>query len=105
LLTPTSHWLPIRQTNAITKGLPSRKKQPTKKEAGMKCNQIRVVLDMPKGSTDVIVTKVNFLQWIRDTKVPNPYQIELKGTSENDLRLVALMTPIVDSETSRERAK
>jgi hypothetical protein len=65
-------------------------------------NQIRVVLGVPKGTTDVmIIDQVNFKIWIRIVQAIDPGTKKQKGFREMNIRLIAWIDPIIDGHTGR----
>ena len=52
---------------------------------------------MVESARDIIVANVDFFRRVGDTKVPNPDQMDHEGGCEDELWLIALVGPIVDS--------
>jgi hypothetical protein len=65
----------------------------------MECDQIRVVLGVPKGSAHVIIDKIDFLIGIGNSAIIDPYTKIEERLGEVDVRLVARIYPIVDGHT------
>ena len=95
----------IRWGSVVTKSATSIKDAQATHEAGMKANQVGMVFEPAKGTTDIIVTKEDIRSRICDSEVIKPLHEKQFGRGKSERGLGKLGSPIVDGKAPDFRAE